>query len=54
MIVIIKDRYGDEIFHEDVAAVVRNRAGFLLLCRDGGKPDEYIDDSAVVTVVNDG
>lgn len=52
MIVIIK-QHGDEIIHENVAAVVRGKTGLLYFCRDG-KPDEYIDAGAVVTVVNDG
>lgn len=55
MIVIIgpKNSAGEEIYYTDVAAVVRDHRGNLRLCRDS-KPDEYIDDDDVMTVVNDG
>lgn len=52
MIVIVKDPYLDEVFHDDVAAVVWSR-GVLRLCRDGN-PDQFIDEGVSVTVVNDG
>lgn len=53
MIVIVKQRDGEDLFIEDVAAVVRPGNGSLRLCRDG-HADEWIDDNTNVVVVNDG
>lgn len=51
MIVCLTDKFGDETFHEDVAAVVCG-AGFeaVRLCRDG-QPDEYVENDVKVCVV---
>lgn len=48
MIVAVMDAEGNvEVWHEDVAAVVHDRDGWIRLIRDG-KEDEHLENQRVV------